>query len=146
MKLFLDLEGTLIDGLATCNILSANIRKIKQFAEQNNFTEATIFSFGLLDALDLPIETRLNLQELLDLKLIIVTKPQIMEKVLCGVEMNEFDFSTVLGKDVAFVQFIRKTEKRGTFILFDDTVKESDFNIHDTTNGFNILMFNPKEL
>lgn len=145
MKLFLDLEGTMIDDLESCAILSANIENIRQFAERNDVVEATIFSFGLMDVADLPIETKLKLETLLGINLIVLTKPQIMAKVLCGVEINEFDFTTIFGKDMAFIHFIRRTEKNGTFVLFDDVVDEGDFNIHSET-GLNILFMSAELL
>lgn len=145
MKLFLDLEGTMLDDLESCAILSANIENIRQFAERNDVVEATIFSFGLMDVTDLPIETKLKLETLLGINLIVLTKPQIMDKVLCGVEMDEFDFTTIFGKDMAFIHFIRRTEKNGTFVLFDDVVDEGDFNIHSET-GLNILFMSAELL
>ncbi len=120
MNLFLDLEGTLIDDLENANLLWENVHKIKEFIHNQRLASATIFSFGLLNNTDFSESLKSELESILGISLNVVSKQDIMAKVLADICLNEFDFTTIFGKDMAFVHFIRKTEKEGTFLLVDD--------------------------
>jgi hypothetical protein len=127
-NVFLDLEGTIIDGWNSGLLINPN--KIKIWLDSNNIGDIHIFSFALYNNKDLvefvdsgmknSIERALNRR--------ILTWPSVedIQKVVYDYEHvryeNVYEFSQINGKHWAFIKFILGQQEEGEFVLIDDTI------------------------
>lgn len=124
-KVFLDLEGTLIDDWQNLNFLSDKAKFI--FKQLLPSDELHIFSFAIWDIRDLArfnFELRFPLENLFTASVQVHTRDEI-KSIICkfrNLVLSSADFSGLFTKELAFIDFIRATETSGTFVLFDDTV------------------------
>lgn len=137
MKIFVDLEQTIIDDWQAGNLLPQKIKKIRAeirtiLGHDNSF-ELNIFSFATLnehDADEFDIRLRQQIEEVFNCHIKVWTKERIKKDVLAARKLNnnsmdEFEFSSIFGKDLSFILFC---EQQGIHnaILWDDTVKTVD--------------------
>jgi hypothetical protein len=133
MKLFLDLEETLIEVWQSnghVNFLIDNIEKINKFIHDNGVSEIGIFSFAIWDDEDREnFITKLSPQlkefgiEVSDSD--VVPVENVAKTILKNMRIN-LDSSEVInlwGKDRAFIDWCRFEENGDHFVLIDDAVE-----------------------
>lgn len=137
MKFFIDLENTIIDDWQAGNLLPQNIKKIR--AEIRNLLghddefELNIFSFAILnehDAAEFDVRFRKQIEQIFNCRCKVWTKEQIKKDVLAARNLNnnsmdEFEFSSIFGKDLSFIFFCQQQGIHNA-ILWDDVVKDVD--------------------
>jgi hypothetical protein len=131
MKLFLDLELTLIDTWDECNVINRNVALIRDWIDENEPDEIGVFSFAVWDLHDKE-DTREKLRWLWDMLDVNISRVpsvadliELLKKTLNINVMSSQDFFDFFGrKNVAFEHFILAVFKDGgDFVLFDDCVE-----------------------
>lgn len=136
-NVFIDLEETVIDDWHHGNFLSDNAKRIFKTLQPRD--KLSVFSFAIWNKQD---------AELFDLKFRkplenffcrpIVAVPTLFEikETICKfrrLSIDFCDFSSLFPKHMAFIEFIRATEKCGEFILFDDMVTDWNIQVESKT-------------
>lgn len=142
MKLFLDLENTLIDEWGSNKLLLNKITIIKQFIKKHSIKEATIFSFALTNEKDF-IYFKENLQNILEKELNIKLKVVLIENIfnelmkIFGIKAKFYELRDIYlfnQKSDMFTHLIKhlKNIHNETFVLFDDKVDNTSVLLNDT--------------
>lgn len=132
-KLFLDLEGTLIDDIDNCNIIARSLAKVKAFIKAWQPDEIETFSWAFWDASDLAkwnsiaawlkkeLEREVKFQSF-DVR---EQRMAFLKSIIGHVKPGEeFNFGTLANKERVFEWFIKGAFNEGVFALIDDTVTE----------------------
>lgn len=131
MKVFLDLEGTLIDSWFNPKLLTENIRKIKLFLHIHKISEVDIFSYAVLNVED--YKNFLKMEEALEMSLgTEIDEIHLGENILTTVSRytnlvyeNWLDFTSVTYKHQVFYDYcLARASNFNTSmcILIDDVV------------------------
>lgn len=125
-KLFLDLEGTLIDDIDNCNIIIGSLAKVKAFIKAWQ-------PWAFWDASDIAkwgsIATWLKKELGKDVKFqsfdVREQRIAFLKSIVGHVKPGEeFNFGTLTNKERVFEWVIRNQFNEGVFALIDDTVTE----------------------
>lgn len=134
MRVFVDLEETLIQSWFDPIPLKEKISVIKSFCTLNNIDKVTIFSLAIANKQDENIffERILPLfDSMLDLEVDVLNMGEIRDIIECGsnIRFKLSEWSDVFpfnGKSQPFIEMIRATDisdkQNETFVLFDDVV------------------------
>ena len=151
MKVFVDLEETLIQAWTEPKLLFENIKSIKHFCILNDVTCITIFSLAIANTRDKKIffERILPLfDSLLDLEVDVITMDEIRDIIVCGTCLNFklsewVDVFPFNGKSQPFLEMIRASDvevkENETFVLFDDIVDNMDVHLKDTNTKIQFI-------
>lgn len=138
MKLFLDLENTLISNWGENIFLNHKIDIIKQFIKDNNIKEATIFSFALTNQKDneyFKKNLKVDLEEALNISLNVCIIEDIFKIITTkyGISAEFYEFNDVYlfnGKSDMFTHFVKLLQDENEeYVLFDDVVEDSTINL-----------------
>lgn len=144
MKLYLDLENTLIDEWGSNKLLLDKIAIIKAFIKQHSLKRATIFSFALTNSKDLTYfnkNIKKELESILSISIDVVIIEDIFETIMSkfGIKARFYEFHDIyLFKNQKTDMFKHYVEKcfddieNETFVLFDDTVNETTILLNKT--------------
>jgi len=136
MEVFLDLEETLIIDWFNPSLKEENISIIKSFLISNKIKEVTLFSAAVWTKKE---EKAFNeqfkdfLEEVLNVKIKVLLLEKAFDKVIkangIAAENSSFfcDIFLFNQKEEFFKQWLLAEEKKGEFVLFDDTVDDSIF-------------------
>lgn len=133
MKVFIDLEGTIIDEWGVNNFLIKNAEQVKETVQHLLIDELNIFSFAVLNEADKELfrrELQPQIEKFFALRVKVWSKNEIMDAVLKRKNLNnisEFDFYSIFGKGWAFIEFCQALWTEGSFLLFDDAVENTIF-------------------
>lgn len=138
MKLFLDLEDTIINSWQDPTVMEHNIHNIKRLIKFWELSQVSIFSFAIYDDLDKEtfVESlKINLEEALGVKIVewlSVKEMQMIVQEYDGVRYdNHLEFIQLKGKHGAFIDVCLARENDDTCVLIDDCVPMrviSDYN------------------
>lgn len=129
MKLWLDLEQTIISIWHDPEIV--NQEKVVRFCKDNRIEWVNIFSFAIWNEKD---RTHFNthmrgwLEREFGFKIGIVhTCEELMREIFWkhGTVFELGEFTSIWGKEKAFNDYIRLTQKSGHFVLIDDMVDDT---------------------
>lgn len=135
-KIFLDLEGTVIDTWDNMNLSHSNITKIRQDICSNEF-ELNIFSFAIYNDEDVD-KFKFRLKDILEEQFnhyinIVPSVEKIMRDIQkerkCQLEFG--DMFSIFKKDLAFQLYCKHNFKDCTCILFDDMVESASISYFD---------------
>jgi hypothetical protein len=136
INLFLDLEETLIKDWFNHTLLPDKVENIKNFAKKNNIKKATMFSAAIwteseknLFEKNLKTFLEKNLELKLDVLLLEEAFDIVVKKNGIIAENSAFfcDIFLFSQKEEFFKQWLLASNKKGIFVLFDDTVEDSVF-------------------
>ena len=145
VKVFLDLEETIIVNFNDPLITLCNVGKIRDFLQDLEVKEVTIFSFAIWDAKDLETfnsEIKPMIERGLNVKVVACpTTEEIRKTVLKRLlaHFNMHDFLSLWGKKRAFIEFVQEVEGEGEFILIDDCVPMMSFKDHTTKQKVHLI-------
>ncbi len=142
MKLFLDLEDTVIDSIDTGNILSQKLNHIKSFIQRQNASIESIetFTFAMYDDLDrmkvTSVAKHLSFQfdrvvRVQDWWTKDLKKELIESQVFKITELELIDFFPFANKERCFEFFVLKNFPGEECLLIDDTVRHKNTRILD---------------
>lgn len=151
MKVFVDLEETLIISWTSPVPLVRNIQEIRHLCISKGVTSITIFSLAILDNRDKKtfFERILPLfDSILDLEVDVITMEEIRDIICCGTCLNFklSEWSDVFafnGKMQPFIEMIRASDdevkENETFVLIDDKVENMDIHLKDTNTKIQFI-------
>jgi len=140
MRLFVDLEETIIESSDTGVLLPDNIARLKQFVDQIKFESIETFSWGLWTQREFVHweKAKRLIQEQWGIDIVTqsfdVGEQQLsfLRDMVGHVEAHEVnDFRGLLKKELVFEWFVRKNFKAGHFVLVDDRVPDKQVMIGD---------------
>lgn len=140
-KIFIDLEGTLIDDWENINFLREKAEWIAHQLSESD--EISIFSFAIWNHQDVErfdLFLRKPLETFFKRPIFTVLTVSEIRRTVCRfrkLSIDPVDFTSIFPKHLAFVEFIRATERCGEFLLFDDMVEDWKIEV----GGKNILIF-----
>ena len=140
-KIFLDLEMTLIyDWFEDRSIIDNNIKIIRDFADEYKHIEKFyLFSMAIWSREDVEKFDNSRLKKELELSLGKELECIYMEDIYKKILKNNNILINVYFSDIFmfepktnfFIEWIRDTNQKGEFILFDDTVEDSEYIFKD---------------
>ena len=137
MKVFIDLESTVIDTWENCNLYPKGIRQIKDFINKMSvkITELDIFSYAVYNIKDIIFFRKYIAPLLADAFGVKINIPISVEDYISIAQaelkckMSQDDFFTFMKKDIFFPLFVRWLAYKNVyctdkvFVLFDDMVE-----------------------
>ena len=139
-KVFLDLEGTVIDDALSCNVLLVHWPHIKNFIDAWQPDEVETFSWAFWEARDFDCWPGLsqwlltNLGRQVKLQEFDVAEQRLafLRSVIGHIREEEvLDFGCFANKERVFEWFIRRDFKEGHFVLIDDMVPSKKIILRD---------------
>ena len=140
-KLFLDLEGTLIESWHSPVFLSENIELIKFFIKAHKIKEATLFSMATTNSKECEEFNKFlknEIESLLNIKLIVDPFESFIKVIVekHGLITTSFrdslDLFPLNIKEQVFIEFAKIMGNSGdTFFLFDDLVNNQQVEINN---------------
>lgn len=140
MRLFIDLEETIIESSDTGILLPDNIAVLKDFVEVFKPESVETFSWGLWTPAEFAKweKSRQLIQEQWGLEITTQsfnTEEQqlaFLRDLIGKVEQHELvDFCGLLKKELVFEWFVRKNFQEGHFVLIDDRVPDKEIIMGD---------------
>jgi len=144
IKLFLDLEDTVVDNWDDFLFLPSKCEKIKNFIKENNVIDVTIFSFAIDNEKDEAYfikNHQEDLERILDAKIVDIITVEDMMKVLefdsLGVSIYAFK---IFGKQNVFLNCLYYADDNTVdYVLFDDMVENVTVINHDHNNKIQLI-------
>ena len=162
IRIFIDIENTVIDSLFDRNWMLSNIEGIKKYLKkmEDKTLTVSLFTWGWTKTEEIEPELvkmifdKLEVRE--DLRGDVVIKENSVddaihagwlhledkEEALIPGMMNEFG----LTKQMMFFKMCEKFISRTQCILIDDLVERDSFQVERLNDGVSIALFNPKDL
>jgi hypothetical protein len=133
MKVFIDLESTVIDTWDSMNLYGAGIRQIKNFLDfsVDEIDELFIFSYAVYDIDDqifFKKHIKPLLEEVFKVKVnmpLTIKEYMVIANGCLGLKMSQEDFFDFMKKDIffpIFIQWYAKDKPWDKYVLFDDMV------------------------
>ena len=143
IKLFLDLEETIIDNCHDFVFLPTKCEKIRNFICDNKITHITILSFAIENEEDVVMfenEFKEDVERVLGAKITNVLSVEHIMKVLGFTEsMNLFTFKS-FGKQSAFITFMERIKFDDfDYVLIDDMVENVTMTFSDFGNKIQLI-------
>lgn len=140
MKLFLDLEDTVIDSIDTGNILSQKLKHIKSFIQRQNASIESVetFTFAMYDDIDRMKVTSAAKHLSFEFNRVVrvqdwwtkdLKKETVESQVFKISELELIDFFPFANKERCFEFFVLKNFPGEECLLIDDTVRHKNIRI-----------------
>lgn len=140
-KLFLDLEGTLIESWHNPTFMSENIKSIKDFIKIHSIKDATLFSMAVTnqkECVEFNSFLKNEIESLLGVNLIVCPFENFVKVIVekHGLIISDFRDSLELFpfniKEQVFIEFSKIIGISGnSFFLFDDLVNNQQIEINN---------------
>lgn len=145
VKLFLDLEDTVVDNWDDFLFLPSKCEKIKNYIKENNVVDVTIFSFAIDNKKDQEYfikNHQEDLERILDAKIVDIITVEDMLKLLSFDSIpgiNIYAFKT-MGKQNVFLNCLYYVDDNTVdYVLFDDMVENVTVINHDYGNKIQLI-------
>jgi hypothetical protein len=136
VKHFWDLEETCMTSWSDGCL--ANVSKLRDWVEENNVTEVTVFSFAVWNDADVEKfnrEFKPMIERAFNVKVVDVVKAETVKEVCCYEMRAAFslsEFVSLWGKKRSFMEYCALTLKDCTAVLVDDCVPNMTVHFHDS--------------
>lgn len=163
IRIFIDIENTVMDSLFDRNWMESNIEGIKKCLKkmENETLSVSLFTWGWTETEEIEPETvkmifdKLEVRE--DLRGDVIVKENNVddaihagwlhscdreEALIPGAMMNEYG----LTKQMMFFKMCEKFISGTQCILIDDLVENNSFQVERLDNGVSAVLINPKDL
>lgn len=142
--MFWDLEETVIESFTEPH--HVNIERMLTISKHFSTSSVEIFSFAIWNSRDkaiFDVKMKVSLEALYDIE---ITGALMMADVNrsyfkhTGVWLDDIDFTAILGKHGAFVEYVKMVTKGNEeFILVDDVVDNATFHFRDTNTIIHLV-------
>lgn len=148
IRLFLDLEDTVIDNWDDFMFIPSKCEKIRNYIKNNDIAEVIIFSFAIDDEKDEEIfkrQHRGDLERVLGVKVGLVVTSNDVKRITGHKLLHELKY---FGKQISFLHYIDTIKNDNTdYVLIDDMVENLTLTYNDSNNKvalINIDTYNNK--
>jgi|LakMenEpi03Aug12_release.lakeMendotaPanAssembly.Ray.scaffolds.fasta_scaffold123664_6 hypothetical protein len=146
IKLFLDLEDTIVDNWDDFLFIPSNCEKIKTYIKEHKITDITVFSFAIDDEDDVITFVKQHQEEverILDVKINhVMPLTEVTDLLYRGLNLSKYDIKS-FGKQAIFLNFIDYIiVDNTTYILIDDMVDNLTITYHDSNNTVKLTNIN----
>jgi hypothetical protein len=134
-RVFLDLEGTVINNWDDLDLEWRKCRALKRMLAEGNVRSVEIFSFAIYDDHDRQkwVDSRLGLLLSTHLEVDVTAFPLTVDEIKLNIQRSRGlffedrrEFIQLLGKQEAFIQWAQ-SQMSGEFLLIDDMVQDVVF-------------------
>lgn len=141
VRLFLDLEDTIVDNWYDFLFIPSKCEKIRNYIANNNIDQIIIFSFAIDnedDVKQFEISHKEDVERVLGFKIKKVFSVEHVMKVL-GLKISLSAFKT-FGKQSAFISLIERIRyDEFDYTLIDDMIENATLTFHDSGNKVHLI-------
>ena len=140
IRLFLDLEDTVVDNWDDFMFIPSKCEKIRNYIKDNNIAEVIIFSFAIDDEKDEEIfkrQHREDLERVLGVKVGLVVTSNDVKRITGHKLLHELKY---FGKQISFLHYIDIIKDDNTdYVLIDDMVENLTVAYCDSNNIITLI-------